>query len=308
MDQPKTETILRMLVLLSGGTRYTVSELAIHFSCSERTIYRDLYTMENAGFVLDRTQGHYSLNLCPEEAKKLHRLLHFSEEEAYILYRALEMVKGGTSVNEQLVRKLNALYDFRALSNLSRKPEIEIIHTLDEAIRTNKQVNLHSYRSSHSETITDRIVEPFEFLPEYSAVWCFDLFDKTCKQFKISRIEQVSVLDSNRQNQMLHRVPFTDAFRMSACESLATVEAELSLKAANLLREEYPLAEKYLSDLNVSGTLRYLLKIPVADYHGIGRFVLGLQREVKVVGPEDFKNFLREAQKKMGVMTETVSG
>jgi len=299
MDTPKTETILRMLVLLSNGIHYTVPELSKHFSRSERTVYRDLDTIENAGYVIDRTQGRYSLNLCPEETKKLHRILHFSEEEAYVLYRALEMVKGGTSVNDQLVRKLNALYDFRALSNLSRKPELEIIHILDEAICSNKQVNLHSYRSSHSETIADRIVEPFEFLPEYSAVWCFDLFDQTCKLFKISRIGQVSILPSPWQNRSMHRVPFTDAFRMSSSETLATVEAELTLKATNLLREEYPLTEKYLTEQNASETLRYHLKIPVADYHGIGRFVLGLPGEVNVIGSVGFKDFLRNAQKKM---------
>jgi proteasome accessory factor C len=299
MDNPKTEIILRMLVLLSGGNRYTVIELSKRFSRSERTIYRDLDAIENAGFVIDRTHGYYSLHRCPEQTKKLERLLHFSEEEAYILYRALEMVKGGTTINDQLVRKLNALYDFRALSNLSRKPEMEIIHTLDEAIRTNKQVHLHSYRSSHSETITDRIVEPFEFLPEYSAVWCFDLADKSCKQFKISRIGQVSVLSSNWQNQALHHVPFVDAFRMSAPIALAIVEAELTLKSANLLREEYPLADKYLSEQNASIAPLYKLKIQVADYHGIGRFVLGLPGEVMVTCPEEFKDFLREAQKKM---------
>lgn len=299
MDNPKTETILRMLMLLSGGNRYTVSELSTRFARSKRTIYRNLDTIENAGFVLDRTQGSYALSLCPEETKRLHHLFHFSEEEAYILYQALEMVKGGTSVKEQLVRKLNALYDFRALSNLSQKPELEIIHTIDEAIRTNKQVNLHSYRSSHSETIADRIVEPFEFLPEYSAVWCFDLQDQTCKQFKISRIDHVSILSSNWKNQTLHRVPFTDAFRMSAFESLTTVEAELSLKAANLLREEYPLAEKYLYKSTDSLSIIYKLTIPVAGYHCIGRFALGLPREVKAIGPEEFKNYLRETQKKI---------
>lgn len=298
MDSPKTETIFRMLLLLSNGNRYTVAELSKRFSRSERTVYRDLDTIGNAGFVVDRAQGSYTLGCCPEETKKLNRLLHFSEEEAYTLYRALEMVKGGTSVNQQLVRKLNALYDFRALSNVSRKPEMEIIHTLDQAIRATKQVNLHAYRSSHSETIADRIVEPFEFLPEYSAVWCFDLIDQTCKQFKISRIGQVSIQSSNWQHQPSHRVPFTDAFRMSAPCLLATVEAELTLKAANLLREEYPLAEKYLSDVGSSSNFRYLLKLPIADFHGIGRFVLGLPGEVNVVGPENFTNFLRDAQKK----------
>jgi hypothetical protein len=45
MDCSKTETILRMLVLLSGGNRYTVPELSMHFSRSERTVYRDLDTI-----------------------------------------------------------------------------------------------------------------------------------------------------------------------------------------------------------------------------------------------------------------------
>jgi len=298
MDSPKTETILRMLLLLSCGNRYTVAELSKRFSRSERSVYRDLDTIGNAGFVVDKAQGSYTLGCCPEETKKLNRLLHFSQEEAYTLYRALEMVKGGTSVNEQLVRKLNALYDFRALSNVSRKPEMEIIHTLDEAIRATKQVNLHAYRSSHSETIADRTVEPFEFLPEYSAVWCFDLVDQTCKQFKISRIGQVTTLPSTWQHQASHRVPFTDAFRMSAPSLLATVEAELTLKAANLLREEYPLAEKHLIELPHAESPLYKLSIPIADFHGIGRFVLGLPGEVTVIGPENFTNFLRDAQKK----------
>lgn len=299
MDYSKTETILRMLVLLTNGNKYTLNELSQRFARSERTIYRDLETIEMAGFVLDRDHGFYSLNSCSEEVKKLNRLLHFSEEEAYVLYRALEMVKGGSSVNEQLVRKLNALYDFRALSNLSRKPEIVTIHTLEDAIINHKQVNLIAYRSSNSETITDRVVEPFEFLPEYSAVWCFDLSDETCKQFKTSRIGQVSVLTTDWQHELLHQVPYIDAFRMSATGVLNTVVAELTLRAANLLLEEYPLAEKYLTEQTGSTPFLYRLSISVADFHGIGRFVLGLPGEIKVHSPIEFTNFLSDAQKKM---------
>ncbi|HAJ80238.1 MAG TPA: hypothetical protein DCO75_10765 [Fibrobacteres bacterium] len=302
MKQSKTETILRMLVLLSGESRHTIPELARRFSCSERTVYRDLETIENAGFVIDRNQGVCMLDLCRAETERLNCLFHFSDEEAYIFYRALERIKGGTYANDGLVRKLDTLYDFCALSSLSKKAEMETIHILDDAMNSKKQVNLHSYRSSNGETIANRIVEPFDFLPEYSAVWCFDLQDKICKQFKISRIGRVSLLSSDWKNKPLHRAPFTDAFRMSAPAPLGKIEVELTLKATNLLREEYPLAEEYLRDLDVSrkkgATLRYKLIIPVADYHGIGRFVLGLPGEVNVLGPTGFKSFLREAQKK----------
>lgn len=303
MEQPKTETILRMLVLLSSGVRYTIAELSERFSICERSVYRDLNSIENAGFFVNRSDGHYSLQLDCDEANVISTLLHFSEEEAYVLYKAMDMVKGGASVSERLVRKLNVLYDFRTLSKRSLKPDIVTVKILNDAISQKKQVRICNYRSSNSETISDRIVEPFEFLPEYSAVWCFDLNDLTCKQFKISRMEEVESLDSVWANETCHRVPFVDVFRMSAPEAIAFIEAELTLKAANLLREEYPLSEPFLrinkNYLNIEKKqFMYLLSIDVADFHGIGRFILGLPGEVNVIGPDIFKCFLKEIQQK----------
>jgi len=298
-----------MLVMLSSGTRYTVSELASRFSLSKRSVYRDFLSLEFAGFVLDKRGGTYALQLCNNNAKVVNALLHFSDEEAYLLYKTLDMVNGVSPVNERLVRKLNVLYDFRALSQLSHKPEIETIRILNDAIRGKKQVKLCAYRSSHSETIADRIVEPFEFLPEYSAVWCFDLNDKVCKQFKICRIEEAVILDFCWAFEAMHKIYFVDAFRMSAPEVLAVVEAELTLKAANLLSEEFPLAAPCLKAVDISPSnslktaikqnLRFTLTIPVADFHGVGRFMLGLPSEVKVVGPESFKKYLKEITKKI---------
>jgi predicted DNA-binding transcriptional regulator YafY len=80
---------------------------------------------------------------------------------------------------------------------------------------------------------------------------------------------------------------------MSAPKAKATVQAQLTLKAYNLLIEEYPLAEAHLKAVNG----HYMLEIPVADYNGIGRFVLGLQGDMKVLGPVDFIDFLKEKRK-----------
>jgi len=297
MEQPKTEQILRMLVMLSGGICYTIKDLAQRFNKSERSIYRDLNTIENAGFVLDRDHGNYSLHLYKDQTKMMNTLFHFSEEEGYVLYRALDQLKVGTQVSNQLVRKLNVLYDFKALSNLSRKTEVEIINTLSNALTQKKQVKLCSYRSSHSETISDRVVEPFTFLSEYSGIWCYDTHDTICKQFKISRIEKVEILNSVWQNEILHKVPFVDAFRMSARIAIDTIEAELTLKASNLLSEEFPLAEPCLKLIG-QNPIRYSLSIQVADYHGIGRFVIGLPGEVKVNGSDKFKLFLEKIRNK----------
>ena len=131
-------------------------------------------------------------------------------------------------------------------------------------------------------------------MEDYKAIWCFDLADRKNKQFKISRIGDVEVTDSLWSCEHLHKLPFHDAFRMSAPEPISHVKATLSLKAYNLIREEYPISEQYIK----KETEKYLLDIPVADFLGIGRFVLGLPGEIDVHEPEAFKTFLKEMRKK----------
>lgn len=282
--------LLRLLMLLSGNRRYTLAALMEKFDQSDRTIYRHLDEIESAGFVLNRSNGTYQLQTDNHAVKSLQKLLHFSEEEAYLLYKTIELLQGESSIKDRLAGKLNALYDFRALSKLPGKNTHEAVNRLGEAIREQKQVILHAYRSGNSDNITDRTVEPFDFLTDYSGVWCYDPESKSSKQFKIARIATVEVLQADARHQNMHRMPFTDAFRMSAIQPIATVTAQLTLKAYNLLLEEFPLAECCVQLSNA----HYQLKIPVADFNGIGRFVLGLPGEVKVKEPEAFKLFLKE--------------
>ena len=280
-------------MLLSGNRRYTLAELMERFDQSDRTIYRHLEEIENAGFVLNRTGGRYQLQTDNQTVKSLRTLLHFSEEEAYVLYKTIGLLQGASPIKDRLAGKLNALYDFRALSLLPGKNSHQAVSKLGEAIRENKQVILRAYRSGNSDNITDRKVEPFDFLSDYSGVWCYDPESNSSKHFKIARIDEVEVLPTHATHQTDHSIPFTDAFRMSAAMALATIEATLTLKAYNLLLEEYPLVEIYVQAVNG----HYHLRIPVADFNGIGRFALGLPGEVKVIAPLEFIEFLQERLK-----------
>lgn len=286
--------LLRLLMLLSSNRRYTIEELESRTNQARRTIYRHLVEIENAGFILNRSNGTYRLQTNCENSKTLQKLLHFSEEEAYLLYKTIGLLEGDSTIKNRLAGKLNSLYDFRALSLLPDKNIHESVNKLGEAIREKKQVLLKAYRSSNSGTITNRIVEPFDFLSDYSGAWCYDPESCTSKHFKITRIETVEVLEEKALHQALHKIPFTDAFRMSAPEPIAEIKATLSLKAYNLLIEEYPLAEKYVQP--IAGY--YQLSIPVANFNGIGRFVLGLPDEIKVTESLKFKDFLKERIKK----------
>ena len=89
-------------------------------------------------------------------------------------------------------------------------------------------------------------------------------------------------------------MPFTDAFRISAPKPIGKIEATLSLKAYNLLVEEFTLTREFIKKEEKG----YRLDIPIAGYQGIGRFVMGLPGEIEVLATKGFKDFLREERKK----------
>jgi hypothetical protein len=44
---------------------------------------------------------------------------------------------------------------------------------------------------------------------------------------------------------------------------------------------------------------RYTFSGPVANYAGIGRFVMGLFDEIEIVGPEEFREYVRKKVKEV---------
>ena len=293
MDQNKMQRLLRLLMLLSGSRRYTAKEIMKKLDCSERTAYRYLDTLEMSGFILDKQEATYRLQK-GGQTNSLQKLLHFSEEEVVVLYETLSFIEGTSSIKEQLIRKLNMLYEYKALNELQPAHDLHKIHLLSEAIRNKKQAVLINYRSSNSDNIKNRLGEPFGFSSDCRAVWFYEYESKSCKQFMISRIEKVKVISHDCENEMFHQIPFTDAFRISGSAEVGKAEAKLSLKAYNLLIEEFPLAREYVREKD--GV--YNLKIPIAGYQGIGRFVMGLPGEIEVSGSYGFKKYLKEELKK----------
>jgi len=107
-------------------------------------------------------------------------------------------------------------------------------------------------------------------------------------------MHEIELLSRDWENETMHKIPFTDAFKISATEPLHQVEAILSLKAYSLLLEEFPLSKDFIK----KGKKGYELKIPVAGHQGIGRFVMGLPGEIEILGSKGFKEFLKEERKK----------
>lgn len=290
-DQAKFQKMLEVLLLLDCQYGRTITELSERFEISQRTVYRYLDTFKQVGFVIENTNGYFKIDKENTTVQEISHLLHFSEEEAFILSKAIHSIEDTDELKSKLVKKLYSLYDFdRVIHAISKKEESENIYTLLQAIKQQKQVVLQSYKSGNSKNIRDRIVEPIDFTINYTGVWCYDIEDGVNKVFKTSRIKQVQLLESFYNYKPKHKKGIIDIFRMQSFEPIAII-LELSLVAYNLITEEYPLSEKYIS--KVTDNL-YRLECEVGNLMGVGRFVLGLPGEIQIIASEALKQYVQE--------------
>jgi predicted DNA-binding transcriptional regulator YafY len=288
-EQKKFERQLRVLILLSGNFSYTRKEIAEKLQISLRTVYRYLETLEDVGFVINDDNGYVKIDKNEGPIKNLDDLLHFSEEEAWILSKAIHSIDDNTVLKSNLVKKLYALYDFKRVANAIVKKELsENVHQIITAIKNKKQIKLLNYHSAHSDEIKTRLVEPYDFTTGYVNVWCYEPQSAQNKVFKLSRIGKVEITDTDWIFEKKHNAGHLDIFRISSYQKIP-VKLLLSLRARNLLIEEYPLSEKYIHKLENG---KYLFENWVAGYEGISRFVLGLSDEIVVLEPMALKKYL----------------
>lgn len=289
MDQPKIERMLRLMKMLTANTSYSVDEMAERLGMSRRTIYRYIDTFREAGFVIKKSGNCIRLDKESPHFKDISQLVHFTEEEAVILKRAIESIDDTNLLKQNLKSKLYSIYDNKILADtIVRGSNAATVHALIEAIECQQQVILHNYRSSHGGVVRDRRVEPFAFTTNYVQVWCFDTESQSCKLFKLSRIHSVEVLDAEWQHKQLHQKDFIDIFRMNGKE-LNRVRLHLGILSRNLLLEEYPLAEKYISPLDNGG---WLLDTEVASYAGVARFVVGLMDDIQIIDTPELEQYI----------------
>lgn len=289
MDQPKIERMLRLMKMLASNKNYTIDELAERLGISYRSIYRYIDTFKDSGFVVEKLHSNiYRLGKMPKGYVDLKDLIYFSEEEAYIVNSLINSLDSTNALKINLKKKLSAVYNSTSIINYVQKKDIaEHIEILGNAMRGKRVVILKGYESSHSGEISDRLIEPFEFSTNCIDIWGYDIEKKENKVFKISRIGKVIITNDDWAYEDRHQKSRTDCFRISGYTQ-TPVKLELSMMAKNLLIEEYPLAEEYLRK---EGD-RWILETLVSGMEGVGRFVIGLAHEIKVIDSPALENYI----------------
>ena len=289
MEQPRIERMLRLMKLMSGNTNYTIGELAKKLGITYRSVYRYIDTFESSGFVVDKVRKNvYKLGKMPKGLVELDKLIYFSEEEAYIVNSLINGLDTTNALKTDLHRKLTAVFQCTSIGDyFVDKNCAANIEMLGQAIREKKKVILKNYESGNSKQIADRLIEPYEFTTNYIDIWGYDIEKGENKVFKISRIDWVCVLDDEWSKESLHQKARTDCFRMSGNESYH-VKLELTIKAKSLMTEEYPLSEKFIT--KKSG--RWIFEGDVCKLESVGRFVIGLADQIKVLEGDELKDYI----------------
>ena len=295
MRHDKLEMQLQLLLALSQNKPLTVEELSQRFGLSRRNLYYYLDFYRDCGFIVEKQGPYYRIDRESPFFKQLIARISFSEEEAIALARILNKVEEDALV-KNIKRKLSRFYDFD-IQNDSEFAEQQArkVSMLCQAIKLKRIAVLKGYSSGHSQTKKDRLVEPYLMMNGNQDVRCHELSSGLNKTYKLSRMENVEILDDEWLHEEEHRQVYTDAFMFSG-ERQYAVDLRMGTLSSNLLREEYPASVPFIMQ---EDERHWLLHLPVCSYLGIGRFVLGLFEDIQVLGDEDFKAYLREKSAEM---------
>ena len=243
--------MLRLMKMMSGNENYTITELSKKLDMSYRTVYRYIETFKASGFVVNKVRTNvYRIGKMPRSHVDMKNLIYFSEEEAYIINDIINGLHDSNQLKSGLMKKLSAIYSCTSIADYVYSAETSVkIEKLGQAIREKKKVILKAYESANSQETRDRFIEPFEFTTNCLDVWAYDIEKCENRVFKISRIGEVVIIDDIWNHTERHQKSITDCFRISGFVQ-TPVKLELSIRAKNLLLEEYPLAEKDLKNVD----------------------------------------------------------
>lgn len=295
------EHALHFMKLAVGPKHYTIKEMAEAIGCSTRSVYRQIETFRDQGFIINTDKGFVKMDKATPYFQDITDMVSFSIPEIIVIIKALNGIHDNNILKPQLIRKLTP-YDYKEFADMVvREKNAEIINRLSEAITKQQQVMLVNYESSNSKNVRNRLVEPFQFSTNFIQIWAFEIESNQNKLFKIARIGDVKLLNASWQYHDAHKAEQMDIFRMSSSQRLP-VKLKMGMLSANLLKEEYPLSEKYLTKINNN---QWILETEVCSFEGIGRFVIGLLNDIEIQESRHFQSFVKKRitdyQKKLRV-------
>ncbi|MDJ1505659.1 YafY family protein [Xanthocytophaga agilis] len=210
MESTDTKRIARLTAILTQlqtKRLLTASELALKFSVSVRTIYRDIRTLEKAGVPILTEEGKGYMLM---EHYRLPPVM-FSENEANALILAQQLVlktKDASFINDysEAVEKIKAVlkHNLKDKANLltqrTHTPQLKAIERTSNNLSALQFALTNFYLVkidyiNEEDTTSSRTIEPFALLSTENwllVAWCRLRSD--FRYFRLDRIQKLEIL------------------------------------------------------------------------------------------------------------------
>ena len=284
--------ILGLINDLSSPYGVTVSEVRNKYAISRQVFINDKKLIEDIFhpeiISMEPISGEKGYRYFIKKDGSILKNTFFTQEEEYLI---LSLLKKENHDSYNAIRK--KLFMFSKYEVMRLCSSLTHVESILYAIKNDKVLHIIRYEAPSQNTISDYQVEAIELFDHNRRLYAYDLEDKKCKFFKLDRINSLSVSDKLCVNQNLYETKFHDAFGWS-CAKSDTLEVgfEMTRLAGNMIIENYPDTKKY-RELTGDSNFPYRFKGKVAEYKGVGRFVMGLPGHIRNIESQRFLEYLK---------------
>ena len=259
LNQHKILRVLQLITYLQETPHKSIDQLSNFLETTERTVYRYLDLLRECGFDLhkDANQRFYI-------EKEDGDGVHFTNEEAHFLKKLVLTTGSKSKLKDSVLSKIYTGSELSMVaSHLINAKNGKIVERLSRAMLNKEQVLLKKYQSINTETISDRVVEPFGFTENYQTVMAYELASEKNKTYNIDRIGSVEYLNQKFHHETKHEQQVMDVFGFAYNGQKYPVKLEMSMKEYLLLKAQYPLITPFVK--YESGKDKYVLEVEVND-------------------------------------------
>jgi len=290
-NQKRIYRVFQLINYLKARPPKPIKAIMKFLGTSERTVYRYIDLLLELGFRIEKD----SSNRLWIESKSTSFTVFTSQEAAYLEKLILTAGKQSKLAESALHKIQQSLEHHIGAETLYKAHLAEIVATISQAIAEEKQLIIKSYASAHSQSITDRLVEPVAFTDNYISLCAYEPKSKLNKYFNIERMGSVSLSNRKMKYQDQHAFHKPDVFGFQGKTLNKEISLQLNLRAMLFLRETYPMSIPFIEQ---EAPEIYLFTAKVQSFTAPAKFVLGMQNNVEAIGSPAFRRYMEAIRKK----------
>ena len=302
----KIERIVSIIVLLLDNEIISTAELAERFEVNKRTIFRDIETIELAGFPIishpGRKGGFSIMNTFKlrtytysgEEKQDILNALNVKEslfgivDQQNIIKEKIQQMQSGTAKEQQ--PKARFSFESPTLHRLEIEKETkEKINKINQALKQNKKLQIKYI--DNKGTYTQRVIHPYEMMLKNGSWYIYSYCESRSayRDFKITRIRQI--------------VMKKESFVAREHSKRRYIETNTEKIQLRFRKEDLGKLYDYYTEQEIQVTDSYIDVTFYADLQkNILPFLMMFGNDVRVIAPEKLKEMHKQ---EIGQRTET---